>query len=263
MLINGGFFIKEIKVKMTVNNKNNTSNNNKTGLLPKHLSIIMDGNRRWAKKRNLPAFAGHRAGVKTIKMVIKESVKAGIAILTLYAFSTENWKRPQKEISSLMSLFREVIKKEKSDLIKNKIRVTFIGEKESLSDHLKEAMNELEEETRNNAQLLLNIAINYGSRSELCQAFNRIYNQLKDNSDSIVKINEDMIKKNLYTSNIPDPDLLIRTGGEKRISNFLLWQLAYTELWFTKVYWPDFSKNDLYEALKNYEKRVRKFGGEI
>ena len=243
--------------------KNNLNNNQKYQRTPNHLAIIMDGNRRWAKKNNLPRFAGHNAGVKTIRMVIAESLKAGVKILTLYAFSTENWKRSQREITSLMNLFQEVIEKEKRNLIENQIKVRFIGDRISLSKKLKSAMNNLENATQKNYKFILNIAINYGSRSELCRAFQSIYQQFKENNVESFYINEEIINQNLFTTNIPDPDLLIRTGGEKRISNFLLWQIAYTELWFTKTFWPDFSKKDLWRAFNDYEKRVRKFGGEI
>lgn len=245
----------QIKKKKTKDVKTN-------GIIPNHLSIIMDGNRRWAKEHNLPSFAGHKSGVKTIRMVIAESIKAGIKILTLYAFSTENWKRSEREINSLMRLFLEVIAKEKNALVKQNIRVNFIGEINTLNDKLKNAMTDLENITKDNNALMLNIAINYGGRSELCFAFKSIYQQLENNILQINNINEDTISKNLFTKDIPDPDILIRTGGEKRVSNFLLWQIAYTELWFTKKYWPEFTKDDLWKALKDYEKRVRKFGGE-
>jgi undecaprenyl diphosphate synthase len=248
---------------MPENSNNNLNNYQKYKLIPNHIAIIMDGNRRWAKKNNLPRFAGHNAGIKTIRMVIAESLKAGVKILTLYAFSTENWKRSQREITSLMNLFQEVIEKEKRNLIKNQIKVKFIGDRISLSEKLKTAMNNLEKATEYNYKLILNIAINYGGRLELCNAFQSIYQQFKKNNLEPFNINEKIVNQNLFTTNIPDPDLLIRTGGEKRISNFLLWQIAYTELWFTNTFWPDFSKKDLWRALNDYEKRVRKFGGEI
>ncbi len=248
---------------MPEKSNNNLNNNQKYKLIPNHLAIIMDGNRRWAKKNNLPRFAGHNAGVKTIRMVIAESLKAGVKILTLYAFSTENWKRSEREITSIMNLFQEVIEKEKRNLIENQIKVNFIGDRITLSEKLKSSMSNLENATQKNYKLILNIAINYGGRSELCHAFQSIYQQFKKNNLEPFNINEKIINQNLFTTNIPDPDLLIRTGGEKRISNFLLWQIAYTELWFTKTFWPDFSKKDLWRAFNDYEKRVRKFGGEI
>jgi undecaprenyl diphosphate synthase len=242
---------------------NSPGNIQKSKLFPKHLAVIMDGNRRWAKSRNLASFMGHKEGVKTIKMIIAESIKAEIKILTLYAFSTENWKRSQKEITSLMNLFQEVIKKEKRNLIENQIRVKFIGYRETLSKSLKIAMNNLEKATEKNSRLILNIAINYGGRAEIFHSMQAIYFKLRNNNLEFSEIDEKTISQHLFTAGIPDPDLLIRTGGEKRISNFLLWQIAYTELWFTKVYWPEFSEKDFWKALNDYEKRVRKFGGEI
>ncbi|MFW6148433.1 MAG: isoprenyl transferase [Atribacterota bacterium] len=231
--------------------------------IPSHLAIIMDGNGRWARRHNLPRFAGHQAGLKTVKMVITESIKAGVKILTIYAFSTENWKRSKNEINALMTLFQEVIEKEKKDLIENKIKVRFIGHKENLSNSLNIAMTKLEEETIDNNSFFLNIAINYGGRSELCQAFQTIYQKITDGEIKNTEISDKLINQYLFTANMPDPDLLIRTGGEKRISNFLLWQIAYTELWFTKTFWPDFSKENLRRAFTDYKKRVRKFGGEV
>lgn len=231
--------------------------------IPNHLAVIMDGNGRWAKKHNLPRFAGHRAGLKTVKMIISESITAGVKILTIYAFSTENWKRSKKEIYSLMNLFQEVIEKETRSLIENKIRVKFIGDMNILSEPLRSAMEELEINTKNNTKLFLNIAINYGGRYELCDAFVSICENIQKGTIKIEEINQDMVSHYLYTAGLPDPDLLIRTGGEKRISNFLLWQIAYTELWFTKTFWPDFSKENLWKAFNDYEKRVRKFGGEV
>ena len=248
---------------MSANNIHSTKNKQKCKvIIPNHLSIIMDGNGRWARKHDLPRFAGHQAGVKTIRMVIAESIKVGVNILTLYAFSTENWRRSQREIASLMKLFQEVIEKEKRSLIEHQIRVRFIGYRDSLPETLRVAMGELEEATEKHNQLFLNIAINYGGRSEICYAFQSICHQFKQGEIKSSDINEKMISQHLFTTDMPDPDLLIRTGGEKRISNFLLWQIAYTELYFTKTFWPDFSKEDLWKIFNNYEKRVRKFGGE-
>jgi undecaprenyl diphosphate synthase len=247
---------------MLKNNKNYL-NITKLTIIPNHLSIIMDGNGRWAKKRNLPRFAGHKAGIKTVRMVIAESIKAGIGILTLFAFSTENWKRPKQEISSLMTLFQEMIEKEKMSLLENNIRVRFIGHRDNLPMPLKLAMENIEEKTKRNKKLLLNIAINYGGRSELCHAFKLISEKILQRKIDPSQINQNLINGHLFTSRVPDPDLLIRTGGELRISNFLLWQIAYTELWFTKTFWPDFSKKQLWKALSDYEKRVRKFGGKV
>jgi len=233
--------------------------------VPEHLAVIMDGNRRWARKQHLPGFAGHKAGLKTVEMIISESIKIGIKILTLFAFSTENWKRSAKEINALMKLFEESINKESNKLIENDIRVRFIGKRNDLPKSLFKKMTALEKATYNNKKLFLNIAINYGARSEICYAFQNIYHRIINKKDRIKidDVDEKIISKYLYTTDIVDPDLLIRTGGEKRISNFLLWQLAYTELWFTKIFWPEFNEKNLKDALKDYQKRVRKFGGEV
>jgi len=245
------------------NNAKNRKNKLNINKVPNHLSIIMDGNGRWARKHNLPRFAGHKAGVKTVRMVVAESIKIGINILTLYAFSTENWKRPKEEINSLMNLFQETIEQERMNLLEHQIKVKFIGNREDLPTSLRLAMDNIEETTKDNKKLLLNIAINYGSRAELCQAFRSISELILQRVIEPSQITQDLINKYLFTAELPDPDLLIRTGGDLRISNFLLWQIAYTELWFTKTFWPDFSKEKLWKALSNYEKRVRKFGGKV
>ncbi|MBN2395016.1 MAG: isoprenyl transferase [Candidatus Atribacteria bacterium] len=238
-----------------------TINNEK--LVPNHLAVIMDGNGRWAKKHNLPRFAGHQAGLKTAKMVISESLKAGIKILTLYSFSTENWQRSKNEVNSLMNLFREAIKRERKNLINHQIRIKFIGDKGMLSETLRSSMQTLEMDTENNSRLFLNIAINYGGRDEIYQAFISIYKNIIEGKINSKDISQDTINQYLYTSGLADPDLLIRTGGEKRLSNFLLWQVAYTELWFSKTFWPDFTKENLWKAFYDYQKRVRKFGREV
>lgn len=258
----GGFFINIEFIYMLKRNKNNLSKL-ELKIVPKHLCVIMDGNGRWANKHNLPRISGHKAGIKTVRMVIKESIKAGVNILTLYAFSTENWKRPKEEIYALMNLFQEIIAKEKNNLIENDIRIRFIGHRENLPNTLKLAMENIEEETKKNKKLLLNIALNYGGRSELCHAFQLLSKEILQGKIEPSQITPNDINKYLFTSGLPDPDLLIRTGGELRISNFLLWQVAYTELWFTKTFWPDFSKKQLWKALSNYGKRERKFGGKV
>ena len=257
-----GVFYKKRKMTKLKHLKKNIDNKT-LKIVPNHLSIIMDGNGRWAEKNNLPRHAGHKAGVKTVRMVIAESIKAGIGILTLYAFSTENWKRPKQEISSLMDLFEEIIEKEKEELLENKIRIRFMGHREGLPLSLGLAMENIEEETKLNNLLLLNIALNYGGRSELCHVFKILSEKILQGEIEPSQITQKLINNHLLTSELPDPDLLIRTGGELRISNFLLWQIAYTELWFTKTFWPDFSKKQLWKALTDYEKRVRKFGGKV
>lgn len=231
--------------------------------LPQHLAIIMDGNGRWAKKKGLPRSAGHSAGVKAVKRVIASCLNFHIHILTLFAFSTENWKRPKNEINYLLKLFEIALGKEKDNLIKNNININFIGRLDNLPNSLTEKMKELHESTKRNNKLILNIAINYSGRTEIVDALKSILLKIDNKKLSIEEINENIIRDNLYTHNLPDPDLLIRTAGEMRISNFMLWQIAYTELWVTPVFWPDFDENNLVEAIRNFQKRVRKYGGKI
>ena len=242
------------------NIKNELFDKNK---LPQHLAIIMDGNGRWAEKRGLPRSAGHREGAKAVKRVIANCLNFNIPILTLFSFSTENWKRPKNEVIYLLKLFERVLSKEKANLIKNNIKINFIGRLNDLPNSLNEKMNELFESTKKNNKLILNIAINYGGRAEIIDALKSITLKIVEKKLNIEEINENTISDNLYTHNLPDPDLLIRTAGEMRISNFMIWQIAYTELWVTPVFWPDFDKNNLIEALKNFQKRVRKYGGKI
>ena len=239
-------------------NKNELFDKNK---LPQHLAIIMDGNGRWAKKRGLPRSAGHREGAKAVKRVIASCLNFNIPILTLFAFSTENWKRPKIEINYLLKLFERVLSKEKAGLIKNNIKINFIGRLNDLPNSLNDKMNELCESTKRNNKLILNIAINYGGRAEIIDAIKSITMKIVEKKLNIEEINENTIRDNLYTQNLPDPDLLIRTAGEMRISNFMIWQIAYTEFWATPIFWPDFGENNLIEAIINFQKRVRKYGG--
>ena len=231
--------------------------------LPQHLAIIMDGNGRWAKKKGLPRSVGHREGAKAVNRIIANCLDFNIPILTLFAFSTENWKRPKNEIAYLLKLFERVLSKEKANMIENNIKINFIGRLKDLPKQLNDKMNELCEATKKNNKLILNIAINYGGRAEIVDAINSIILKIDKKYLEIEKINEDTIRDNLYTYNLPDPDLLIRTAGEMRISNFMIWQIAYTEFWVTPVLWPDFDKNNLIEAIINFQKRVRKYGGKI
>lgn len=242
------------------NNKNELFNMSK---LPQHLAIIMDGNGRWAKKKGLPRSMGHREGAKAVKRVIANCLDFNIPILTLFAFSTENWKRPKNEIAYLLKLFERVLSKEKANLIKNNIKINFIGRLNDLPNTLNDKMNELCESTKENNKLILNIAVNYGGRAEIVDAINSIILKIDKKMLNIEEINEDTIRDNLYTYNLPDPDLLIRTAGEMRISNFMIWQIAYSEFWVTPVLWPDFDKNNLVEAIINFQKRVRKYGGKV
>jgi len=231
--------------------------------VPQHLAIIMDGNGRWAERRGLPRSAGHREGAKAVRRVITNCLDFNIPILTIFAFSTENWKRPKKEIIYLIKLFERVLSREKANLVKNNIKINFIGRLDNLPNSLTEKMKELHESTKRNNKLILNIAINYSGRTEIVDALKSILLKIDNKKLSIEEINENIIRDNLYTYNLPDPDLLIRTAGEMRISNFMLWQIAYTELWVTPVFWPDFDENNLVEAIRNFQKRVRKYGGKI
>ena len=231
--------------------------------IPQHLAIIMDGNGRWAKRKGLPRSAGHSEGAKAVKKVIASCLKYNIPALTLFAFSTENWKRPKNEINYLLKIFERVLSKEKANLIKNNIKINFIGRLKELPNSLNEKMNELSESTRKNNKLILNIAINYGGRAEITDALKSITIKILDKKLNIEEINEDTIGNNLYTRDLPDPDLLIRTAGEMRISNFMIWQIAYTEFWVTSTLWPDFDENSLIEAIRNFQKRVRKYGGKV
>ena len=242
------------------NIKNELLDKNK---LPRHLAIIMDGNGRWAEKRGLPRSAGHREGEKAVRRVIDNCLNLNIPILTLFAFSTENWKRPKNEVIYLLKLFERVLAKEKANLIKNNVKINFIGRLNNLPNSLNEKMNELCESSKKNNKLILNIAINYGGRAEIIDALKSITQKIVEKKLEIEEINENTIRDNLYTYNLPDPDLLIRTAGEMRISNFMIWQIAYSEIWVTPIFWPDFDKNNLIEAIRNYQKRVRKYGGKI
>ena len=248
-------------MKVIINCKNKKDELFDMNKLPQHLAIIMDGNGRWAKKRGLPRSAGHMEGAKAVKRVIASCLNFNIPILTLFTFSTENWKRPKIEINYLLKLFERVLSKEKAGLIKNNIKINFIGRLNDLPNSLNEKINELSESTRKNNKLILNIAINYGGKAEIIDAIKSITLKIIEGKLNIEEINENTIRDNLYTQNLPDPDLLIRTAGEMRISNFMIWQIVYTELWVTPDFWPDFGENNLIEAIINFQKRVRKYGG--
>jgi undecaprenyl diphosphate synthase len=230
------------------------------GSLPKHIAIIMDGNGRWAKQRGYPRVMGHREGIKSVREVVEACGEIGIEALTLYTFSTENWRRPREEVSALMKLLLKTIQKEIRDLIRNNVRLTVIGDLEHLPDAARESMETAIDKTRTNTGLNLNLALSYGSREELVRAVKRIALQVKLGELDPEAITPRIMQDNLYTSGMPDPDLLIRTSGEFRISNFLLWQLAYTEIYFTDVLWPDFRKPDLIKAIDNFRQRERRFG---
>lgn len=228
--------------------------------LPRHLAIIMDGNGRWAKKRGMLRVFGHENGTKTVRTTVETCARLGIENLTLYAFSTENWNRPKLEVDTLMKLLVSSLKKELGTLQENNIRLNSIGSLDMLPDTARKSLMEVIDMTKNNTRMTLTLALSYGSRDEILQAVRTISVKVKNNLILPDEINESTINNHLYTHNLPDVDLLIRTSGEHRISNFLLWQIAYAEMYFTDVLWPDFSEKELYDALADYQKRERRFG---
>lgn len=229
--------------------------------IPEHVAIIMDGNGRWAKNRKLPRIAGHHEGMKCVKRITKIANDLDIKVLTLYAFSTENWKRPKKEVDYIMSLPEQFLGTFLPELIEKNVKVTSIGYKDQLPESTLRALEHAVETTKNNTGLQLNFALNYGSRSEMLHAIKKIVEDGKKGILDSEEITEDVFSSYLMTKGLNDPDLLIRTSGEIRISNFMLWQLAYTELWFTDVLWPDFSEEHLLDAIEVFQKRQRRFGG--
>ncbi|HEX8985129.1 MAG TPA: isoprenyl transferase [Bryobacteraceae bacterium] len=230
--------------------------------LPRHIAIIMDGNGRWARRRNLPRAAGHRAGVEPVRATVETCGRLGIEILTLYAFSVENWKRPRAEVDMLWRLLRIYIRRELPSLMKNRVRLRAIGRVEALPDKARRELLDAVEATSGNSGLLVNLAINYGGRAELADSVNAILAEARAAGTlDRLQVDEDMISSRLYTAGLPDPDLLIRTSGEMRISNFLLWQIAYSELYVTETLWPDFTRAELLRAILNYQSRDRRFGG--
>ena len=231
-----------------------------TSKLPNHIAIIMDGNGRWAKKRGFLRNLGHESGAKTVKRIVEACAEIEIPFLTLYAFSTENWNRPKLEVDLLMKLLISSLKKELKTLQKNNIKLTTIGNIDSLPKKVYNELADVIEKTKHNNKLTLTLALSYGSREEIIKTIKEISLKVKNNLISPENIDISIINKHLYTRNLPDVDLLIRTSGEQRISNFLLWQIAYAELYFTDVLWPDFNKENLFEAILNYQKRERRFG---
>ena len=228
--------------------------------LPKHLAIIMDGNGRWAKQKGLLRAFGHENGTKSVRLTVETCAKLGIKNLTLYAFSTENWNRPKLEVDTLMKLLISSLKNELQTLLDNNIRLNSIGNLEMLPKSAQKELLDVIKKTENNSRMVLTLALSYGSREEIISAIKKISDKVKNNIISLDSIDESIINQHLYTQNLPDVDLLIRTSGEHRISNFLLWQIAYAELYFTDVLWPDFKEDDLYEAIISYQKRERRFG---
>jgi undecaprenyl diphosphate synthase len=231
--------------------------------LPQHIAIIMDGNGRWAQRRHLPRVAGHRVGTQAARTVIETCASLGINALTLYAFSMENWRRPKAEIDFLMRLLREYLRKELPIIHRNNIRMLVIGRHDQLPDEVRADIDRAMEQTAGNTGMKLAVALNYGGRAEIVDAFNRILDRVRNNNNGLAShaVDEELISQNLYTAGLPDPDLLIRTSGEMRVSNFLLWQIAYAEIYVTETLWPDFSRAQLYTALLDFQKRERRYGG--
>lgn len=227
--------------------------------LPRHVAVIMDGNGRWAQRRKLPRIAGHRAGMTAVRQGVEACRRLDIPYLTLYAFSVENWKRPQAEVDLLMALLREYLKKEMEEMERENIQLGVIGRIKELPRPVQQDLRAAIDSTRKNTGLHLTLALNYGSRAELVDAFRTLARRIKQNGR--LRITEDVVSEELYTQGLPDPDLLIRTSGEMRLSNFLLWQVAYAEIWVTETLWPDFRRKDLYQAVLDYQKRERRYGG--
>lgn len=232
----------------------------KSGAIPNHIAIIMDGNGRWARSKGLPRFAGHKVGIDSVRDIVEACAQIGVKYLTLYTFSTENWKRPREEVTTLMRLLLRTIKKETSELNKNDVKLTAIGNIDSLPIQVQNELQEAIEKTKNNSKLTLILALSYSGRWEIINAIKNFYSDVKNNLVSINDFCEADFEKYLTTKNIPDPDLLIRTSGEFRVSNFLLWQIAYAEIFISSVFWPVFRREQLYEAISDFQKRERRFG---
>jgi undecaprenyl diphosphate synthase len=242
---------------MPTDDRNNLDSDNKN---PRHIAIIMDGNGRWAQKRFMPRAVGHQAGVKAVRKIVEYCAKHKVEVLTLFAFSSENWRRPEAEVSLLMALFMATLQREINKLDRNNIRLRFIGDRTAFSDKLQQKMAEGEAQTRDNTALTVVVAANYGGHWDMCQAFQKVVDKMAAGELKNQSISEQLISQHLSTADLPDPDLFIRTGGEQRVSNFMLWQLAYTEVYFTATLWPDFDQNSLEDAIKSFKSRQRRFG---
>jgi undecaprenyl diphosphate synthase len=232
-----------------------------SGRLPRHIAIIMDGNGRWARQKGLPRIAGHREGINSVREVVRAAGELGVEVLTLYVFSAENWRRPRREVGALMRLLRETTEREIDDLMKNQVRLAIIGRLEDVAPTARRVLQDAVARTKDNKGLLLNLAINYGGRTELIDAVQKLAQDIRAGRIRSQDIDEGAFGKYLYTGELPDPDLLIRTSGEMRVSNFLLWQIAYAEIYVTDVLWPDFRREHLYRAILDYQRRERRFGG--
>ncbi|KJJ84373.1 undecaprenyl pyrophosphate synthase [Candidatus Omnitrophus magneticus] len=245
--------IENIKIISTAEENNS--------VLPKHIAIIMDGNGRWAKKRGLARIAGHIEGSKTVRKIVEACAKQGIKALTLYTFSSENWKRPKEEVNELMALLAKGLKNETEHLVANNIKFNVIGRVENLGKTLCDEIARAREKTAKNTGMILTLALNYGSRQEITDAMRVIFGKIEKGEINLSAVTEELVEDFLYTSNLPAVEFIIRTSGEKRLSNFLLWQAAYSEFYFTETLWPDFGEKELLEALEEYAKRERRFGG--
>ncbi len=250
--------VRNLFNKIFIKHKNNNIDYEK---LPEHIGIIMDGNGRWAKKRGLPRSAGHRAGARTLREITEFCGEIGIKVVTVYAFSTENWKRPKEEVNALMDLLLEYLRDAENKLAGKNVVIRVIGDTESLSSAIQKQIITTESFTKSNTGLILNIAINYGGRDEIMHAVRQVIKDVKLNKIDIHNITEEYFSTHMYTKGIKDPDLIIRPSGEQRLSNFLLWQSAYSEFWYSKICWPDFKSHHLLDAIYDYQKRKRRFGG--
>lgn len=253
--------IKQIKNCIFNKKENAVAANIVSGQIPQHIAIIMDGNGRWSKKRHIPRNMGHKEGADTLKKIVLFCEKIGLKYLTVYAFSTENWKRPKDEVDALMKLLMEFLTSFSKEINKENIKIKMLGDITALPEEMQNEIIRVENETSGNSGLHFNVALNYGGRDEIVHMVKSICRQVKTGKLSEADITEKMVSENMYTSEMPDPDLLIRTSGEYRLSNFLLWQLAYSELCFDDVLWPDFNERHLMKAIHDYQKRERRFGG--
>ncbi len=229
--------------------------------IPRHVAIIMDGNGRWARQRGLPRIFGHRAGIESVRDVVRTCSEIGVEYLTLYTFSSENWRRPSDEVKSLMSMLKRMLRREVEDLNRRNVRIRAIGRIDQLPEDVREELDRAIEKTKDNTGLKLYLALSYGGRAEIIDAFKKAYSLIKIGKMTIEELNEGSFPQFLYDPELPDPDLLIRTSGEMRISNFLLWQIAYTEIYITPTLWPDFRKDELLKAIEDFSRRERRFGG--
>ena len=228
--------------------------------LPRHIAIIMDGNGRWAEQQGKPRIMGHRAGVESVQDIVRAARELGIGVLTLYAFSTENWKRPPLEVQALMGLLKSFLESELATMVHNNVSLRCLGQKERIPAEVRKVLERVIQETAGNTGLILNLALSYGGRSEITQAVQAIAQKCQAGTLNPAEIDQSVLEQHLYTAGLPDPDLVIRTGGETRLSNFLLWQASYAELYFTEILWPDFRKKDLLHAILDFQKRQRRFG---